>query len=107
MIYTIAANENIRINLKPETVIEEVLQNLNMILSTVKGSAPLDRNFGIGAEFIDKPLPVAESLIIADIWDAFETYEPRASIVNITFDRNVSNEMAGKVVPRVEVTVNV
>jgi phage baseplate assembly protein W len=103
MAHTLIANGAAEITLAPATLIEEVLQNISMILSTPKYSVPLDRNFGLSARFLDKPTPVAEARIIAEIIDAIEEYEPRAEIVNITFERD---ESIGKLVPRLEVEIN-
>lgn len=102
MAYTVTADENIKINLAPKTVVEEVLQNISMILSTPKFSVPLDRKFGLSARFIDKPTPVAETILVAEILDAIEEYEPRAEVINITFERD---EKAGKLIPRLEVNI--
>lgn len=104
MTYSVTAAEPIKINLAPATVIEEVLQNLSMILQTIKNTAPLYRDFGISARFIDKPIPVAETLIISEIYEAVEKYEPRAEIKSVDFERN---EQTGKISPCLEVEINV
>ena len=91
------------INLAPETVVEEVLQNITMILLTLKNTAPLDRNFGLSARFLDKPTPVAESILVGEIIDAIEQYEPRAEILSVSF---VRDERIGKIIPRLEVEIN-
>lgn len=103
MTYTIKASEPIKINLAPATLIEEIIQNISMILQTVKNTAPLYRDFGISAEFVDKPISVAEPLIIADIYEAIEKYEPRAEIQNIKFE---ADEKTGKLNPCLEVVIN-
>ena len=103
MAYSVKASEPIKINLAPATLIEEILQNLSMILQTVKNTAPLYRDFGLSGSFIDKPMPVAESLLIAEIYEAVEKYEPRAEIVDISFEKD---ESAGKLYPCLEVEIN-
>lgn len=103
MAYMVTAFELTNINMTPETVVEEVLQNIAMILSTPKFTVPLDRNFGLMEAFVDKPLPVAESLIVGDVMDAIEEYEPRAEVVNVTFLHDPEH---GRIVPRVEVNIN-
>ncbi len=100
--YSLSASDPIKINLAPASVIEEVLQNLSMILRTIKNTAPLYRDFGISGGFIDKPIPVAETLIVAEIYEAVEKYEPRAEIVEISFDCDNS----GKLNPCLEVEIN-
>lgn len=104
MSYTVKASEPIKINLAPVSLIEEVLQNLSMILQTAKSTAPLYRDFGISGKFIDKPIPVAETLLIAELYEAVEKYEPRAKIANITFE---CDEATGKLNPCLEVEIDV
>ena len=103
MTHTITANDNVKINLAPQSVVEEVLQNVAMILSTQRFSVPLFRNFGLSAEFLSKPTPVAESMIIAEVYDCVERYEPRAEIANISFLRD---ELNGRLTTKLEVAVN-
>ena len=103
MSYSVTASKPIKINLAPETLTEEILQNLSTILQTIKNTAPLYRNFGISGSFLDKPIPVAESLLVAEIYEAVEQYEPRAEIVGITFEKD---ESTGKLNPCLEVEIN-
>ena len=104
MSYMVTADggANFKINFAPETLVEEVLQNLTMIFSTPKGSVPLDRNFGISTGFVDKPMPIAEAMILSEILDAVEAYEPRATVLNVNFERNA---MVGKIIPHIEVDI--
>ena len=103
MIHTITADGGAQITLAPTTLVEEVTQNILMILSTIKNTAPLDRNFGLSARFVDKPLAIAEAVLVAEVLDAIEEYEPRAEVVDISFGRN---ERTGKIVPRLEVKIH-
>ena len=101
--FFVTVDGNIVNKLAPATLVEEVSQNITTILLTPKGTVPLDRAFGTSWQFIDRNTPAAESLIVADILDAIEEYEPRANILNITFD---TNEMTGQIIPRLEVALN-
>ncbi|GHU42166.1 hypothetical protein FACS1894111_05630 [Clostridia bacterium] len=103
MAYTVTGKLGTEIKLVPETVIEEVLQNVEMIVSTIKNTAPLYRDFGLSARFLDKPTPVAEAILIAELFEAIEEYEPRAEVINATFERD---ERTGKITPRLEVKIN-
>jgi hypothetical protein len=98
-----AENGGIPITLAPQSLVEEILQNIAMILGTVRNTAPLFRDFGISATFLDKPTVAAESILIGEIYDAIELHEPRAEIVNVFFERD---ESAGKIVPVLEVIIN-
>ena len=99
---TIIAGESPAITLAPATYIEEILQNVAMIISTTKNTAPLYRDFGISAAFLDKPTVAAEAILIAEILDAIEMYEPRAEVLNVSFERD---ERTGRLFPRLEVGI--
>lgn len=103
MAYTVKADGGAAIILTPDSLVEEVLQNVVMILSTIKTTAPLYRDFGLSAQFLDKPTPAAEAILIAELFDAIEEYEPRAEIINVSFERD---ERTGKVIPSLEVKIH-
>lgn len=102
MTYTVKVNTGVKIKIAPESLIEEVLQNVAMILSTTKNTAPLARDVGLPARFVDKPIPVAEAILIAEVLDAIEKHEPRAEVEGVSFERD---ESTGKVIPRLEVAI--
>lgn len=102
MAYIVTANTGGRINIAPETRAEEILQNVRFLLLTPKFTVPLDRDFGLSQRFIDKPLPVAESLFRAEILDAIEKYEPRVEVESVTFEMG---DTPGMLIPRVEVNI--
>jgi len=71
-------------------------------LSTPKFSVPLDRGLGLAQRFIDKPIQVAQSILISEVLDAVEEYEPRAEVTNVTFE---AGETPGLLVPVLEVNI--
>ncbi len=81
-----------------------ILRNVAVILATRKGSVPLYRDFGISWDALDKPLPVAQTMLIPEIREAIETWEPRASFLGVTFAQDLS--MPGTLIPTVEVEIN-
>ncbi len=95
--------ENIRLNEADE--VNAVLQNIALILATPKGSVPFYRDFGISSEFLDRPVPVAKVMLISEVREAVEEWEPRASVVNVNFKENVLEP--GRLVPIVEVEISV
>lgn len=90
------------INLAPETTAEEVLQNVAVIISTPKFSVPLDRGLGMPQRFVDKPIQIAQSILISEVLDAVERDEPRAEVLNVTFELGKNN---GALIPVVEVNI--
>ena len=83
--------------------VTSVLQNLALLYATKQGTVPQYREFGLPMEFIDKPMPVAQTMAVAEITEATEKFEPRATIVDISFE--VDN-VTGKLSPIVEVEIN-
>lgn len=82
---------------------ESILQNAAVILSTPKGDVPLYRDFGLDSRSTDRPLQVAEVMLVADVKDAIERYEPRLEVVRVTFERDGEN--LGRLIPIVEVKI--
>lgn len=90
-----------RISLAPESEVAEILQNVQTIISTVRGSVPLDREFGIDSRVIDLPMHIAQAKLSHEIFQAIKHYEPRATIENISFTATLE----GLLVPKVKVSV--
>ena len=104
MTYKIAPGDLSSITLNESDTARSVIQNIALLLSTRKGTVPLYRDFGLSQSFVDKPMQIAKPLIISEIADAILNYEPRASLVGVTFD--IDNSVPGKLIPTVEVEIN-
>lgn len=91
------------INLAPKSTVEEILQNLTMIISTPQFTVPQDRGFGLAQKFVDKPIQVAQTIIVAEVLDAIERLEPRAEVLSVTYE---GDGVTGKLIPIVEVDIN-
>lgn len=97
---TLAELDNI--NLSPANEIEEVLQNVQTVLSTMRGTAPLDRDFGINPDFLDDPMNIAKTKLIQAIIEAVSEQEPRASVKEVIFD---GDGQAGKLQVKVKLDI--
>ena len=95
-----------KINLKPQTVTEEVIQNVQTILGTVKGSVPLNRDFGVYIEAVDLPQPMAMMQVKINIIEAIQKYEPRAVIRAIDFDNETTAAADGILKPKITLEIN-
>ena len=102
MAYLVTANQKPEIDFAPASTVAEVLQNVQIILTTIKGEVPLDRGFGISGEVVDMPMPKAQAVWSNEIFNQVKKYEPRAKIESITFD----GELTGKLIPTVEVSIS-
>ena len=69
----------------PKSLEQEVMQNLSLLIGTVRYSLPLAREMGLGSEYLHRPQNAAQALIGQDIYENAETYEPRVNILNVNF----------------------
>lgn len=67
------------------TGLEGLEQEIRTLLSTRKGSVPLDRDFGITWDYVDLPMPEAMPYMIAEIACQLEKYVPRIRVRDIRF----------------------
>lgn len=74
------------IDLDPQNTHAEVLQNVAIILASIQKSCPMVRGLGIDGSIYGRLLPVIQNLLVAEIYDQIETYEPRAIIGDIEFE---------------------
>ena len=91
------------VNFCPATELEEVLQNVRTIITTRKGSVPMDREFGIDGDIQDLPIGVAQAKLSAEIVEAVNRFEPRARVKQVIYD---GNEQDGLLRAKVRVAIN-
>lgn len=91
MLYEISTSGSYDWKIMPSTEIEEVLQNVQMILATMKLTVPLDREFGISANVIDTPISATQARLTAEVATAVRKFEPRARVERIKYGGNMSN----------------
>lgn len=103
MSFTVKATDLTNIRFNDEELVSSVLQNIAVILSTPKGSVPQYREFGLSAVFLDKPMPIAKMMMIAEVREAIERWEPRARYVSMAFEERITQP--GTLWPTVEVEI--
>lgn len=79
------------INFAPASVAEEIIQNVRTLLTTHKGSVPMDRALGISADIVDLPIGAAQVKLSAEIVGAVNQYEPRAHVQQILYEGSEQN----------------
>ena len=89
----------------PESLAEEVAQNVAVILATPKGSVPLDRDFGLDFNLVDKPEPRAKALMAVEIVRQVGRYEPRARVLAVEWQDTEAEAMDGLLAPLVKIEV--
>lgn len=102
MVVDIAA-ELSEVDFAPESEPLEILQNVKTILTTRKGSVPMDREFGIDGDIVDLPSAMAQARFTAEIVAAVSKYEPRARVSRVLYD---GSEQDGFLRTKVRVSVN-
>lgn len=91
------------INFMPQTELEEIIQNVKTILTTVKGEVPLDRKLGVDANILDLPISAAQAKITAAIVKAINEFEPRARVKQVTYSNSTAETMDGVLKPIVDI----
>jgi phage baseplate assembly protein W len=100
--YLVSSLQPFTVNFAPATVVEEVLQNVYMIMTTPKYSVPLFREFAANATYLDRPLPVAKAQLAAELATNIPKYEPRAQVKKITW---TGDGETGQLVPQAVITI--
>ncbi|KIX14986.1 GPW/gp25 family protein [Dethiosulfatarculus sandiegensis] len=93
------------IEFAPGDLVTDVAQNVRMIITTPKGSVPLDRDFGLDFGLIDQPAPRAKALLGAEIVDQVRKYEPRAKVLAVNWQEIEVEAMGGRLTPIVKIEV--
>lgn len=94
-------NSSASINFSPNLA-EEITQNVRTIINTVKGSVPFDKSFGLDSSSLDEPTLIAQARLTGMITTAIQTYEPRASVVQVLYE---SDDQNGILQPIVQIEI--
>ena len=62
---------------------EEIIQNIENIVSRIRGNVVLAREKGINFNYIDEPIEIVNAEIIADCMEEIEKEEPRFNVEEI------------------------
>lgn len=82
---------------------EDVRRCLACLYGTRPGEQALDREFGITAEALGRPLAQAQSLLTAEIIRKTARYEPRARVVRVEWMESETDK--GVLQPKVVICV--
>lgn len=64
--------------------IKAVEDRLRLLLTTPKGTMPMNRNYGIDfGEVLDKPMDVAQNCYAAEVFKAVEAYEETVIVSSV------------------------
>lgn len=80
-----------------------ILQNVEIIMTTPKGTVPLCLDFGVDQSFIDYPVSEARIRMIAPIRESIEEWEPRVRVISV---KDTVNPLEpNRLSPTAEVTI--
>lgn len=102
MMLEIIAKDTNDFSWQPETEVEEIIQNVRTVLTTRRGSVPLDRSFGIDTALIDLPVTAIKGRLTTEIIEAVERFEPRVEVKEVKFTGDAAD---GAVYPAVKVVI--
>ena len=88
------------VKLVPDSEYEEILQNVRTIITTLKKTVPMDREFGINGELVDLPIAAAQAKLTGEIVASVSKYEPRAKVVSVSYE---GSEADGMLKPKVRI----
>lgn len=64
--------------------IDGILQQCRIILSTIRGTVPLERDLGMDPKAVDKPSNLLTPGLKVDIQQQFKKFVPRASVLEVS-----------------------
>lgn len=76
----------------------ELDRQLALLLSTPEGAMPLDREFGVKMDFVDKPLEVVKSLYTAEVTKKVPRFIPWVRVYEVTWGYGEQGHIKPKVV---------
>lgn len=88
------------ISFAPSSTLMEIIQNVRQIISTIAGTVPMDRDFGLSPDYLDMPINQARGYIADDIVTKIKKYEPRAEVVEVLF---TGDALTGQTKPTVRI----
>lgn len=100
--YEIDTNK-IVIDLNPDNVITEILQNVRMCVSNVLTEVRYFNEFSIDGSLLDQPLNTVQGKLSANIIKAIKYGEPRFQVKTITFTGDPLN---GQIKPIIRGEIN-
>lgn len=81
---------------------EEIVRNARMILTTIEGTVPFDRGFGMSPALIDMPINEVQDFYIVECTTKLRVFEPRATVQNVSFTQDDKGMFCPRVVLSIE-----
>lgn len=78
-------SSNVILNNTSEEIIKSYQEQISTLCSTIAGTIPLDRDFGIDSACLSKPPDVATALLSVEIMEKVEKYIPQLIVNSVEF----------------------
>lgn len=82
--------------------VDRVVQNIRNILNTYKYEVAYNRDLGINPDIIDKDTETMKSIIMQDLFNNIQKYEPRATLKSVDI-KEVSSD--GKITAEIKIEI--
>ena len=76
----------------------DIDRQLNPLLTTRAGTMPLDRDFGLTMDYLDRPAAVAKSLYVAELVEKVGTFLPAIRVREVKWQAGADGRVLAKVV---------
>lgn len=83
----------IRINGVEEREAEDIRRCLTTLYSVREGEQPLDRDFGLKQEFLDKPVPIAKNMLALEVIEKTQKYEKRVKVEKVEYGTSQEGQL--------------
>lgn len=75
-----------------DTQKSEVERLLTALYSSIEGTYPMNRAYGLSQEALDYPLPIAQTMLAEEIYNKTEIYVPQCNIESVDFQYDEEND---------------
>lgn len=96
---------------RPESVVigasgvHSKLQQVRMVLTTIKGTVPLDRSFGLRMTFLDRPLPHAMAEYTGEVIAEVQVQVPGVVVEKVEWKARPDEAVDGRLFPIVTLSI--
>jgi len=88
------------------TGLPAIIQQVQIVCATQVGTLPLDRAFGVQADYLDMPLPVAKAKATASVISGIGKYVPGVQVLSVSWVADTDAAQNGKLIPVVRIKIN-
>ena len=76
----------------------DIDRQLNLLLTTRVGTMPLDREFGLAMDYLDRPAVLAKSLFVAELVEKVPRFIPAIRVQEVQWQAGADGHVCAKVV---------